>query len=187
MKQQNSDFSIMDLNLYDDAGNLIRKRRHRYLKQIKCNQDLLIAHLKYHLTGTDTFMYKRSFLFDIGLFDEIDLGDEFYLMLKSILKDGKLAYLSEPLVKAYVHASGIGLTAGSNKEHGEYSLYEKKKQFFHLMRKEDIKYISMRHYLVLLSCNLRQKKYITGLLNCIKAFTANPSGFIQFSLNRKEY
>lgn len=42
-------------------------------------------HLLYHMTGTDTLMFKGEYLRRIGGFPTIDVGDEFYLMEQAIL------------------------------------------------------------------------------------------------------
>lgn len=187
MIMENADYSIMNLNLYDDLGRLIRTRKHTYLKRVNDKDSLLIMHLKYHLTGTDTFMFKRDYLFKIGLFDEIDMGDEFYLMLKAINNNGKISYIPKSLVRAYIHPNGIGITAGLTKEKGENILYERKKKYFDILDRNDIRYIKMRHYLVLLSCGIRERNYFKIFTNIFRAFFSNPISFIRFGLNRKEY
>lgn len=184
MKENNSDFSLMDLDLFDNQGNLVRKRRHKYLFN---ETNLLKIHLKHHLTGTDTFMFKKEFILKIGLFDEIDMGDEFYLMLKAIQSNGKFSYIPETEVKAYVHGLGIGITSGKTKIDGENKLYAKKKEYFGELTKKDIKYIKMRHYLVLLSCAIKNKKFLQILNYSIMSFFNYPTRFIIFILNRKEY
>lgn len=184
MEKEGGDFSLTDLNLFNDNGKLVRKRRHSYLKN---GDKPLVLHLKYHLTGTDTFMFRREYLFKIGLFDSIDIGDEFYLMLKAIQNKGKLVYEPICCVKAYVHGKGIGLTAGDNKIKGEKQLYAVKRKFFSQLSKEDISYIKMRHYLVLLSCELKNRKIGNSLYYFLMAFSSNPKNFLKFCINRKEY
>lgn len=182
--KQNGDFCITDLFLLNDNEKIVRKRVHKYLLK---NNNLLAIHLKYHLTGTDTLMFKKDYLLKIGKFDEIDLGDEFYLILKAILNKGKLVYLPGNYVKAYVHEAGIGITAGKNKMQGEEVLFNRKKEYFSCLKKADIKYIKMRHNLVIASCYLRIKKYDQFLLFLFKACINSPLDFIKQILKRKNY
>lgn len=184
MIETNADYSLTDLDLYNEDGKLVRKRRHSYLKE---NVNLLNMHLMYHLTGTDTFMFKKDYLIKIGMFDEIDSGDEFYLMLKAIKNNGIFAYLPKSFVKAYIHSYGIGITASTNREAGECILYENKKEYFNILNNSEISFIKMRHYLVLLSCGLREKNIYKILKNLFYSFFSNPIFFIKFTFNRKEY
>ena len=184
MLSNNADMTITDLYLYNDNGSLVRKREHNYMLD---SNNFLALHLKYHLTGTDSLMFLKSYLLEIGKFDEIDLGDEFYLVLKAIFNKGKILYLPECQIKAYVHANGIGLTAGRQKEIGEINLFEKKKTFFPILNKKDIKYIKMRHYLVFISCDLKNKNYLNLCKDLFNAFISYPIEFISFCFHRKEY
>lgn len=184
MQSDNSKMNIMDLDIYDDNEKLIRRRRHNYLLN---DNNFLKLHLMHHLTGTDTLMFKKDYLLEIGRFDEIDIGDEFYLVLKAILMGGKISYLPDCQVKAYVHSFGVGITAGSQKEVGENLLFEKKKNYFNLLAKKDINFIEMRHYLVLVSCGLKEHNYSKTVYNLMLAFLSYPRYFIIFCLNRKDY
>ncbi|MFQ6791978.1 MAG: glycosyltransferase family 2 protein [Thomasclavelia sp.] len=186
MKINDADFSIGNLDLKNQNEKVVRRRRHQYLENFKA-ENLLKYHLKYHLTGTDTLMFKKEYILKIGKFDEIDIGDEYYLMLKAILNKGKCAYVNSVDVVAYIHDAGIGLTASSKKIQGEINLYNKKKQFFSTLSKKDIRFIKMRHNLVLLSCQIKNKNTLSLIVYIFKAFFSCPGQFIKFAFNRKEY
>jgi len=98
MEESSADFSVTDLSLYDNGGKLVDYRSRAYIKSFD-NDDLLKAHIMYHLTGTDTFMFKREYIVAIGGFMPIDVGDEFYLMMifEEVLRKGQL-YSVEPSV-----------------------------------------------------------------------------------------
>lgn len=184
MIEKKADYSLTDLDLFDNNDKLVRKRRHTYIKP---DSKLLNLHLMYHLTGTDTLMFKKDYLIRIGMFDEIDLGDEFYLMLKAIQNDGIFAYQPQCFVKAYVHANGTGITAGASKEVGENLLYENKRTYFKTLKFSEISYVKMRHYLVLFSCGLRERNICKITKNLVYSFVSSPMSFIKIGLNRKEY
>ena len=103
----------------------------------------------HHMTGTDTLMFKKEYIDRIGRFDLIDVGDEFYLMSKAIHANGKFVYAPVCDVKAYVHRADGGISSGNKKIVGVKNLYEYKKKYFGQMDKYTIKYIQMRHHLVL--------------------------------------
>lgn len=173
MIQNDADFSITDLNLYNSKNELIRVRKHDYIEK---ENNLLKSHLMHHLTGTDTFMYKKDYLIKIGKFDAIDSGDEFYLMAKSIEKKGKFYYLPECFVKAYTHDNekSKGLSTNNQRLLGENKLFEYKKKYFCELNKKEINFIKVRHEMVLSKFFLNQKKYKMFFKHFILAFIISP-------------
>ncbi len=148
MEEANADYSITDLALYGEDEKLSEIRKRNYLNTEEAD-DLLLCHLKYHMTGTDTMMFSAEYIRSFGGFEPIDVGDEFYLMMKAIEKKGKFVYVDSCDVKAYVHTGDGGLSSGQGKIDGENRLYEFKKKYFPGMKKKDTNYIKMRHHAVL--------------------------------------
>lgn len=95
MMEEQADYSITDLALYDEHGKLLEKRIRYYLKKEKTENptSLLSYHMMYHLTGTDTLMFRKTYLQKIGGFGSIDVGDEYYLMEEAIISGGKFCYI----------------------------------------------------------------------------------------------
>lgn len=166
------DYSITDLDLYNENEKLIDKRTRYYIKETT-QSALLEYHLKYHLTGTDTMMFRKEYLLEIGKFAPIDVGDEFYLMQRAIDAGGKFGYLPGCDVKAYVHTGEDNLSSGESKIKGENSLHEYKKGYFNKLSSKNRRYIRMRHYAVLAFAYLRLKKYgkffVNGFLSFVNA------------------
>lgn len=185
MEQSNCDYSITDLNLYSENDRLIDTRVRSYIQDTS-PEALNRYHLMYHLTGTDTLMFTKKYLDEIGGFPPIDVGDEFYLMHRAILGNGKFGYLPGCDVKAYVHSGkNSGVSSGEGKIRGENELYEYKKQYFGRLNKESVRYIKMRHHAVLTFANIRIKKYIPTVKHCLYSFFACPMEFIKLLLERK--
>ncbi len=171
------DYSITDLILYNESGKEIDRRNRFYIKDTSVDA-LRNYHLKYHMTGTDTMMFKKSYLSQIGGFAPIDVGDEFYLMQRAIEGGGKFGYLSGCEIKAYVHVGEGGLSSGDGKIKGENALYDYKKTFFEKLSSKDIRYIKMRHYAVIAFAEFRRRRFFTTVLYIFKSFITAPIAFM---------
>lgn len=185
MIENNSDYSITDLDLYDENERLIEKRTRGYIKEIN-KDNLLRYHLMHHMTGTDILMFKKDYLLNIGGFPSINVGDEFYLIQKAIEDGGVFSYLPLCDVKAYVHTETDGLSSGESKIKGENELYEYKKRYFDRLDNKDIKYIKMRHYAVLAFAEIRRRNIIMIIKYTIYSFINSPSECINLVLARKK-
>ena len=184
MKQGEYDYSITDLRLCDESDKLVEMRKRSYIKKTD-SAELLKYHLKYHLTGTDTMMFKKEYLLKIGAFAPIDVGDEFYLMQRAINGNGKFGYFPSCDLKAYVHMGEGGLSSGEGKIKGENSLYDYKKTFFAELDAKTRRYVRMRHYAVIAFAYLRMKKFGGFFKNAIKSFFCAPFSAIALFLGRK--
>lgn len=184
MTENGLDYSITDLHLYYENGRLSEHRRRTYIKNTD-PESLMEYHLMHHMTGTDTMMFRKSYLEEIEGFAHIDAGDEFYLMQRAIEANGKFGYLQRSDVKAYVHTGKGGLSSGETKIFGENRLFEHKKQYFHMLSPKSIRYIKMRHYSVLAFAYLRMRKYGSFFVCGMKGFLAAPVQCIGMLLERK--
>ncbi len=185
MVEQELDYSITDINLYYANGKVSERRKRDYIEKDDVDS-LLKYHLMYHMTGTDTFMFRTSYLRQIGGFAPIDIGDEFYLMQRAIEGKGKFGYLSGCDIKAFVHTGeDEGISSGEKKIKGENDLYEHKKQYFPRLDKKTIRYIKMRHFAVLAFAEIRRRRYLAFLINALKSFIISPMACVQLFLVRK--
>ena len=175
MIKHNADFSATNVKLYNENGKLTDVRNRNYL-YFDLNEPLLVKHLKYHITSTNTLMFKKDFLISIGGFDEENLGDEFYLMAKAFQKSNNFIHVNSCDVKAYVHST-TGLSSTENKIKGEKKLFEYKMSFDKILSKKDIRYIKMRYYAVFAFAYKKSKKYFKCLFYVIKSFFESPIAF----------
>lgn len=148
MEENSADYSLTDLALYNEDESLCEIRRRDYFETPE-GRDLFICHLKYHMTGTDTMMFRTDYIRRFGGFEHIDVGDEFYLIMKAIQSGGRFVYVAECDVRAYVHTGEQGLSSGQSKIDGENQLFAFKKQYFDRLAPRDVRYIKMRHHAVL--------------------------------------
>ena len=184
MIQEEADYSITDLYLYSEKGKLIDRRIHSYVKETDV-RSLTEYHLMHHMTGTDSMMFRKDYIMRIGCFDEIDLGDEFYLMQKAISGDGKFCYIPGCYIKAVVHTGEAGLSSGQNKIDCEMRLYEFKKGYFDRIDRKSRRYIRMRHYAVLAFAELRRRSYLAFFKNAICAALSSPVGCVKLLAARR--
>lgn len=181
MENDNYDYSITDLLLYNEDDIKIDKRIRSYIKDLSVSA-LKMYHLKYHMTGTDTMMFKKEYLTRIGGFASIDVGDEFYLMQRAIEGGGKFGYLPRCDIRAYVHTGNGGLSSGEGKIKGENALYEYKKTFFNQLASKDIRYIKMRHYAVIAFAEIRRKRIMAFMTNALNSFCCAPIACLKMIL-----
>lgn len=173
MEENGLDYSITDLHLYNENDKLIDKRLRTYICETS-RQALFEYHMMYHITGTDTMMFRKDFIDAIGGFPPINVGDEFYLMQRSIENDGNFGYLAGCDVKAYVHTGEGGLSSGQGKIDGENALYEHKKQYFDRLSKKAVRYIKARHHAVLAYAYLRMRKRFCFAKEAAASFISSP-------------
>lgn len=183
MQDGGFDYSITNLELFNENEKLVDKRTRSYIRETS-TQALFEYHLKYHMTGTDTMMFRKDYLTEIGGFPHIDVGDEFYLFQRAIENGGKFGYISVCDVKAYVHTGEMGLSSGQSKIEGENALYEHKKKYFTELNKNTVKYIKARHYAVLAYAYLRTRCLNKFITNVIRGFTVSPFLFFNILLKR---
>lgn len=185
MLRGNYDYSVTDLDLYNENDQLIDRRTRSNIQETT-QQALLEYHLKHHITGTDTMMFRKEYLVEIGKFAPIDVGDEFYLMHRAIEGNGSFGHLNGSDIKAYVHTGeNDGISSGESKIKGENDLYEYKKKFFEKLDSKSVRYIKMRHYAVLAFAEMRRKKYGAFIKYAAKSFLTSPVACVGLLLGAK--
>lgn len=177
MQENNLDMSFTNLEIYSPKGKLIDFREFSDVKSFD-NDYLLSHHLQRHLTGTPTFMYKAEKLRETGCFEPVKIGQEFHLMLKTILAGLKIGYLPECHVKAYRHPDG-GISGGLNKIIGEKELFAFKQKYFPRLNKKEQRFIRFRHHAVLAAGYKRNKMYFQMIAECFRTVFASPFDFLR--------
>ena len=184
MISSGADYGITDLSLYNEKEELIDERRRSYIRKTDTDS-LLRYHMMYHMTGTDTLMFRKSYLEKIGMFPPIDIGDEFYLMERAILGGGVLCYSNHCRVKAYVHEEqNGGISLGESKIIGENALYAAKKKNFPRFSKSDVRYIKTRHHMVISFAQFKRKYWRSFLVHGALAMLISPLSAIRIALKR---
>lgn len=172
MEKHDYDMSFANMLIKNTSGAVIDVRDYHDIESLD-NDYMLKYHILHHATGTPTYMYKRQALFSIGLFDDAIMGQEFYLMLKTIEAGLKIGYLNRYDVIVFRHAEEA-ISTGPNKIKGEKILYERKKEYFHKFSNKEIRFIKMRHYAVMAIAHKRNSKTLGFFLYALRSFIASP-------------
>ncbi len=177
MQQNDLEMTFTELEIYTPDGKLVDYREFSEIESFD-NDYLLKYHLQKHLTGTPTFMYKAEKLREIGGFDVVKVGQEFHLMLKSIVNGLKIGYFPECYVKAYRHPDG-GISGGMNKIKGEKALFEFKQKYFDRLNKKEQRFVRFRHHAVLAAGYKRNNMYPPMIVECFKTVMSSPVDFVK--------
>lgn len=173
MKEFNYDMSFTNLTLVNEQKVIIDYRDHNYVTNFSKNQ-LLKTHIMRKLTGTPTFMYKKSKLVEIGGFDDVPIGQEFHLMLKTIEHNLVIGHLNRSDVIAYRHNQG-GISFGKTKIDGEKNQYKFiKTNYFDLFTFKEKMFIRFRYHLVFALAYKRNKQYVRALIYLVTALINSP-------------
>lgn len=182
MKEHDFDMTLTNLTLVNENKKVIDYRDHGYLKSFD-NKMLLKTHIMRKLTGTPTFMYKKEKLVLIGSFDDVPIGQEFHLMLKTLENDLKIGHLNRSDVIAYRHNEG-GISFGEVKIQGEKQQYNYiKKNYFHLFTFKEKQFIKFRYHIVFALAYKRNRQYIKASTNLVLAFIYSPIDALKESVH----
>lgn len=177
MKAHDYDMTFSNMVMYNNAGRIVDKREYRDIPAFD-NESLLKYHLMKHMTGTPTFMYKAEKLREIGGFKDAKMGQEFYLMLKSIEHNLMIGYIDDCDVIVYKH-DGEAISQGKNKIIGEKKLYEFKKKYFPILSNKEKRFIRFRHYAVMVVAYKRNSMYFKAIIAGITALLSSPIDFVE--------
>lgn len=183
MKRYGWEVSIMDGATYNLKGELLSKKRQK-ISQNPSKKELIRAHLMYHLTNTNTFMFKSDSLKSIGGFVNIVAGQEYMLMLKTIEADLKFGYIPQALVACYIH-DNERLSTGAKKLEAEKILINEKKRYFKYLTRKEQRQVLCRHHGVLFYVQLKMRKYFIACIHAITAFIYSPNSTYNLFLDYK--
>lgn len=180
MQAQGCDMSLTDWKLYNDAGKLIDYRTFSDIPAFD-RETLLKYHLMHHMTGTGTFVYRAEKLREIGGFEPAIMGQEFYLMLRTIERGLKVAYMPGCYIVAHQHDCGR-ISQGAHKVKGEDLLYAFKQRYFDRLTPRERRFVRFRHWAVLTVVYLRDRRYAQMLGAAVRMVISSPGDTAQQGL-----
>lgn len=173
MLRNDYDLSFTDVRFHDTNDKLIDYREHKYVTN-SSNEELLKQHIMHHLTPTATYMFLRQSILKIGGFDDVQMGQEFMLMLKAIENSLRIGYLPVARVIQYVH-DGERISVGQSKLDKEIELYNFKKNYFNKLSNKQKRYVKFRHHAVMAVVGKRSGQIKLSMHNLMMAFFTSPS------------
>ncbi|MBN6204697.1 glycosyltransferase family 2 protein [Staphylococcus saprophyticus] len=178
LENNSFDFVISNLAILDTSYNVKDLRTFNWFKNNKySNEELLVKHYKYHLTGTPTFMFKTNMIKDIGGFPNVEMGHEFHLVDIALRKNFKLGYMNEYFTIAIAH-EGNRISTSNKRQKQLDNLLDYKFESELDLKTKDKKRILFRHYLAQTSDHLNQGRKIKAIKSAVDAFFNYPPAFI---------
>lgn len=174
MVENGWDVSVMDGATYNYVTGEKVAERHQQLRNGMTKNELIRSHLLYHISGTNTFMFKTSFLKGIGGFVDVPSCQEYMLMQKALDNDPKFGYIPEIHIKNFMHP-GEQISTGPKKLKGQFALYESKKQHFDLLTASERRQVTCRHHGVLFFVYFKMHKHGKAFAEAMKCFFSSPT------------
>lgn len=173
MLEHDWDVSVMDGATYNFVTGEKLAERHQQLRNGMTKEELIRSHLLYHISGTNSFMYRTAFIQQIGGFDDIPSCQEYILMQKSLDADPRFGYIPEIHIKNFMHP-GDQLSTGPKKLKGQQVLIENKKKYFYLLTRNERKQVICRHHGVLFFVYYKMHRYGKAFMEATRCFFSSP-------------
>lgn len=157
--------------------------RHQRLWDGMTNDELIRSHLMYHISGTNSFMFRTDFLRKIGGFDSVPSCQEYILMQKALDAKPRFGYLPVTLIRNFMH-EGEHVSTGPKKLAGQKILIKNKKKYFYLLSCKEKRQVLCRHHGVLFFVYYRMRKYFHAAWEAFLCFFTSPSSAMKWV---KEY
>ncbi len=184
MLKNECDMCFTNLNLYNEKDEIVDVRTHDDIKSFD-NEYLMKYHLTKQITGTPTFMLKKSLFDEIKGFEIVPMGQEYYLMYKIIKSGAKICYLNHCDIKAYRYDIEA-ISTGKNKIPGERKLYKFKKSNFKVLSLKERRYARCRHFAVMAVAYKRNKNLFMFFLYLFMAVMVSPFNALKEARNLKK-
>ena len=173
MVENGWDVSVMDGATYNYETGEKLTERHQQIQNGMTKDELNKAHLLYHISGTNTFMFKTSFIQKIGGFDDVPSCQEYILMQKTLDANPNFGYIPEIHIKNFMHP-GEQLSTGAKKLQGQKLLFENKKKYFYLLTPSEKRQVICRHHGVLFFVYFKMHKYGNAFKEAVQCFFTSP-------------
>ena len=179
MQKNGWDVCVMDGATFKYETGEPVSERHQHLWDGMTNDELIRSHLMYHISGTNSFMFRTDFIRKIGGFDVIPSCQEYILMQKALDAKPKFGYLPVTLIKNFQH-EGDQLSTGPKKLAGQKLLIANKKKYFYLLSGKEKRQVLCRHHGVLFFVYFKMHKYYHAAWEAFMCFFTSPVNAIKW-------
>ena len=183
MKEHNWEVCVMDGATFKYETGEPVSERHQHLWNGMSNNELIRSHLMYHISGTNSFMFRTDFIRKIGGFDVVPSCQEYILMQKALDAKPSFGYIPEIHIKNFMHP-GEQISTGHKKLDGQKMLIKNKKKYFHLLSGKEKRQVLCRHHGVLFFVYYKMHKYYNAVWEAFLCFFTSPVNAIKWA---KEY
>ncbi len=183
MKEYDWEVCVMDGATFKYETGEPVSERHQHLWERMTNDELIRSHLMYHISGTNSFMFRSDFIRKIGGFDIVPSCQEYILMQKALDAKPRFGYLPVTLIKNFQH-EGEQLSTGPKKLAGQKLLIENKRKYFYLLTPSEKRQVLCRHHGVLFFVYYKMHKYLHAACEAFLCFFTSPSNAVKWV---KEY
>ena len=183
MQKNDWDVCVMDGATFKYETGEPVSERHQHLWDGMSNDELIRSHLMYHISGTNTFMFRKDFIREIGGFDVVPSCQEYILMQKALDAKPKFGYLPVTLIKNFQH-DGDQISTGPKKLAGQKMLIKNKKKYFYLLSGKEKRQVICRHHGVLFFVYYKMHKYLHAAWEALLCFFTSPTNAVKWV---KEY
>lgn len=184
MEEQNLEMTFSNCIVKNDQNVVVEEIDYN-LDGLPSYKDLLKMHLMNHIGPTDSFMFKKDKLIEIGGFEKVNAGQEYILALKSIVNKLRMGYLKECQVVQYFH-NGERISTGNKKIKAQKELIGIKKKYFDVLNFFEKRAVMSRHYTVLGFIYYKNHSYLNTIIYSLLALMENPLFFIKILLEKKK-
>ena len=183
MKENDWEVCVMDGATFKYETGEPVSERHQHLWDGMTNDELIRSHLMYHISGTNSFMFRTDFIRKIGGFDIVPSCQEYILMQKALDAKPRFGYLPVTLIKNFQH-EGEQVSTGPKKLAGQKMLIKNKKKYFYLLSGKEKRQVLCRHHGVLFFVYYKMHKYLHAAWEAFLCFFTSPSNAVKWV---KEY
>ena len=179
MKEHDWEVCVMDGATFKYETGEPVSERHQRLWDGMTNDELIRSHLMFHISGTNSFMFRTDFIRKIGGFDIVPSCQEYILMQKALDAKPRFGYLPVTLIKNFQH-EGDQLSTGPKKLAGQKMLIKNKKKYFYLLSGKEKRQVLCRHHGVLFFVYFKMKKYPHAAWEAFLCFFTSPTNAVKW-------
>ncbi|MFW6008893.1 MAG: glycosyltransferase family 2 protein [archaeon] len=150
----------------DEEGNFLKKRS-KFVKQ-----DFFKYQIIYGLTVTSSLFIRKELLLEVDGFRDLISNQEADLLLRLLVKEKRIGYIKQILVKREVHTNARISNSG-NKIKKIKNSFNIRKQYFNYLNKKEKNLVKQLYYLKLYREYIKYKNYKEAFKNYYFAIKSN--------------
>lgn len=173
MVENDFDMSVTDTEEYNLSTGERTGAKTQRVRTGMAWEELMRIHVLYHITGTNTFMFRTSFIRGFGGFVDVPSCQEYFLMQKAIEAKPVFGYVPGVHGVDYVHP-GARITTSVAKLKGMDLILPEKRKYFYLLNNKERRMVTSRHHVTKAFVLFKLGKIPKFLVEASIGFLASP-------------